>query len=69
VDAFQRREGAKNAFQHIEQLNRLGLVVHAGKAKRAVRTGSGASLRMEVVFVLAWPKGQEKEVIAVPRTA
>jgi transcriptional regulator with XRE-family HTH domain len=69
VDALQRREWAKNAFQQVHELNRLGLVVHAGKAKRAVRTGSGTSLRMEVVYVLAWPKGQEKEVIAVPRTA
>ena len=44
------------------------LVVCVGMAKRVVRAGA-ASVELDTLYVIAWPKGQEKAVIAVEKIA
>ena len=63
VDPSHHRDWVKDAFEQVEELNRLGLVVCVGKAKRAFRTGA-ARLELNTLYVVAWPKGQEKAFIA-----
>lgn len=68
VTPSNHREWAKDAFEQIEELNQLGLVVCIGKAERTLRTGR-TTLQMHTVYVVAWPKGQEKTLIAIEKGA
>jgi hypothetical protein len=68
VDPSHHREWAKGAFEQIEELNRLGLIVCVGKAKRTLRTGGG-TIKLDTLYVVAWPKGQEKALIAVAKAS
>ena len=62
VDPTHHRDLVKEAYAQVEALNRLG------KADRKVRAGTG-TLQFRPLYVVAWPKGQEKNVIAVEKSA
>lgn len=68
VEPTQHREWVKDAYEQVEVLNRLGAVVSVGKGNRTVRAGTG-TLEFRTLYVVAWPKGQEKGVIAVEKGA
>jgi transcriptional regulator with XRE-family HTH domain len=68
VDPINHREWMKSAFAQVEEMNRLGLVVCVGKAKRVIRTGKGP-VEFGTLYVIAWPKGEEKALIAVEKSA
>lgn len=60
------REWVKEAFEQVVALNQLGVVVSIGKGNRALRVGKG-TVECRALYVIAWPKGQEKSVIAIPK--
>jgi transcriptional regulator with XRE-family HTH domain len=68
VPPHQHREWVKDAYARVEKLNELGLVVSVGKAKRAIRSGTGR-IEFMTLYVVAWPKGEEKTHIAVDKSA
>jgi hypothetical protein len=66
VDPSHHREWVKSAYAQVEELQHLGLVVCVGKATRSFRTGTGP-INFRTLYVVAWPKGEERAVIAVER--
>lgn len=68
VDPTHHRGWVKEAYEQVEQLNRLGVVVSLGKANRTMRAGTG-TVEFRTLHVVAWPKGQEKSVIAIAKSA
>jgi transcriptional regulator with XRE-family HTH domain len=68
VDPSSHRKWVKSAYEQVEALNELGLVVCVGKAKRTVRTGTGPIV-FDTLYLVAWPKGEEEPVIAVEKSA
>lgn len=68
VDPLHHREWVKEAYAHVEELNRLGVIISVGKANRTMKAGS-AVVEFRTLYVVAWPKGQEKNVIAVPKAS
>ncbi len=66
VGPNQHREWTKSAYEHVRSMNQLGLVVSVGKGNRVMRAGPGL-VTFLTLHVMAWPKGSEKEVIAVPK--
>jgi transcriptional regulator with XRE-family HTH domain len=68
VPPEQHREWVKTAFAKVEKLNELGLVVCLGKAKHAIRTRT-RPIEFLTLYVVAWPKGEEKTHIAVDKSA
>jgi transcriptional regulator with XRE-family HTH domain len=68
VDPAHHRDWAKAAYGQVEELNRLGIVVCIGKANRVFRTGAG-TINMDTLYVVAWPKGEEKPFVAVEKAS
>jgi transcriptional regulator with XRE-family HTH domain len=66
VDPTDHRQWLKSAFEQVEGLNQLGIVVCVGKAKRVLRTATGP-LEIRTLYVVAWPTGDQKAFIAVER--
>jgi transcriptional regulator with XRE-family HTH domain len=66
VDPLHHRDWVKGAYTQVEELNRLGVVISVGKAKRTVRAGN-RTIEFRIFHLVAWPKGQEKRVIAVEK--
>ena len=58
----------KEAYAQVLELNHLGLVVCVGKAKHVHRAGP-RPIEFMTLYVVAWPKGQEKTHIAVDKSA
>ena len=68
VQRVEKGDGAslKSAYIHVERLNELGMVVCVGAIDRFRQTRTGpAPWRMFVL--VAWPKGEEKTTVAIPR--
>lgn len=62
VGRDQHREWVKAAYGRVEELNRLGMVVSLGHGKRTI-----GRTELRTLYVVAWPKGQEKSRIATPK--
>jgi transcriptional regulator with XRE-family HTH domain len=62
VGREQHREWVKAAYGRVEQLNRLGMVVSLGHGTRNI-----GRTEIRTLYVVAWPKGQEKTMIASPK--
>ena len=68
VDPSNHRGWLKEAYEQVEELNRRGVAVSIGKAIRTMRQkGVAGTFEWRVLYVVGWPKGQEKSRIAVPK--
>ncbi len=68
VDPTHHRGWIRGAYEQVEALSRLGVVVSVGSGRRTMKTGAG-SVTFRTAYVIAWTRGQEKTVIAVPKGA
>jgi transcriptional regulator with XRE-family HTH domain len=66
VDPLHHRDWVKGAYEQVEKLNRLDVVISVGMANRTMRVGGG-TVQFRTLYVVAWPKRQEKGVIAVEK--
>jgi transcriptional regulator with XRE-family HTH domain len=66
VEALHHRDWVKSAFVRVEELRQLGVVVCTGSANRTIKMATG-SVHLKVLCVVAWPKDEVKEAIAVPK--
>jgi hypothetical protein len=64
---LEHHEWAQHAFSYVATLRQLGAAVTIGRARRPVGSATKPVMEVDVVYVLAWPLGEEKPAIAVEK--
>jgi transcriptional regulator with XRE-family HTH domain len=66
VPAISREDYLKEAFELVRALTDRGIVVCFGTCVRPFGAGKG-SVKLRTLFLVAWPRGQEQERVAIPK--
>jgi transcriptional regulator with XRE-family HTH domain len=66
VDAVSQREWQRELFDQVEAIKELGCVVSVGRGVYQM-AAFGKLHPMDTFYLVAWPKGKEHPMIAVPR--